>query len=147
MLSKHAIAIFLSLVLSNSTFAQTIKFIQSPTIFISSTVDLKVNQDAHTTLESFARNWSQFEILVNKQHFPIDAPNCKENIQIRFKGIEPVTNQISEVQKSRWELLQRIRNGNYHNTSPILLAIDTTQYIKKSKDGNFALDYCNVFVE
>jgi hypothetical protein len=106
-----------------------------------------VNQDAQTTLESFVRNWSQFEILVNKEHFPIEAPNCKQTIQIRFKGIEPVKNQISQVQKSRWELLERIRNGNDGNASPIFLQIDTKPYMKKSADGKYRLAYCNVFVE
>ncbi|MDP3188203.1 hypothetical protein [Limnobacter sp.] len=41
--------------------------------------------DAQATLESFVRNWSQFEILVDKQYFPIKAPNCKQTIQIRFQ--------------------------------------------------------------
>lgn len=147
MLNKHVTAVLLLFALSTPTFAETIKFIENPTIYISSTADLKVNQDAQITLESFVRNWSQFEILVNKKHFPIEAPNCKQTIQIRFKGIEPVKNQISQVQKSRWELLERIRNGNDGNASPIFLQIDTKPYMKKSADGKYRLAYCNVFVK
>ena len=88
MLSKHYICVAVICFLVHPTSAQTFKFIENPTIYISGKADLKVNQDAQMTFESFVKNWSQFEILVDKKLFPIDAPNCKETIQIRFKGIE-----------------------------------------------------------
>ena len=91
--------------------------------------------DAQATLESFVRNWSQFEILVDKQ-FKFD-----------FKGIEPAENQVNPIQQSRWELLERIRNRNQQEASPVFLQIDTKLYMHKSADGKYALNYCNVFVE
>lgn len=126
---------------------EPIQLIANPTIYITDTNGLRVNQDAQKTLESFVRNWAQFEILIDKNLFPIEAPNCKETIQIRFKGIEPVKDQISQVQKSRWELLERLRNDSFKNTTPVFLQLDTKQYIKKSANGKYIMDYCNVFVE
>ncbi|MCE2746501.1 MAG: hypothetical protein LW710_11440 [Burkholderiales bacterium] len=131
----------------NLLATEPIQFIEIPTIYISDTNDLHVNEDAPATLESFVRNWSQFEILIDKKLFPIEAPNCQRTIQIRFKGIEPNKSQISPVQKSRWELLDRLRNGNLKDTTPIFLQLDTKHYIKKSANGKYVLEYCNVFVE
>lgn len=147
MSSKFTVLTILICIQFNVLAAESIQFIDNPTIYISTTTDLRVNQDVQTTLESFVRNWSQFEILVDKNLFPIEAPNCQKTIQIRFKGIEPTKNQISQVQKSRWELLNRLRNNNFQNTTPIFLQVDTRQYMKQSADGKYTLDYCNVFVE
>ncbi|WP_334120172.1 hypothetical protein [Limnobacter sp.] len=124
-----------------------IQFLNKTTLFITNIQELSLHQQAPSSIKQLIENWSQFEILVNKKHFPIEAPNCKQTIKIRFKGIEPVKDQISQVQKSRWELLERIRNGNDGNASPIFLQIDTKPYMKKSADGKYRLDYCNVFVE
>lgn len=145
--NKFSVLVILTFSHLNSVFAEPIRFIERPTIYISDTSILKVNQDAQTTLESFVRNWSQFEILVDKNLFPIEAPNCQKTIQIRFKGIEPIKNRISPAQQSRWELLNRLRNDNSQNTTPVFLRIDTKHYVKKSADGKYTLDYCNVFVE
>jgi hypothetical protein len=147
MLSKHTVFTLLICTQVNVLANEPIQFIDNPTIYISDTNGLKVNEDAQTTLESFVRNWSQFEILVDKNLFPIEAPNCQRTIQIRFKGIEPTKNRISQVQKSRWELLNRLRNSNLKDTTPIFLHLDTKHYIKKSANGKYMLDYCNVFVE
>ncbi len=93
MRNKFSVLVILTFSQLNSVFAEPIRFIERPTIYISDTSILTVNQDAQTTLESFVRNWSQFEILVDKKFFPIEAPNCKQTIQIRFKGMEPFKNQ------------------------------------------------------
>ncbi|MDZ4056653.1 MAG: hypothetical protein U1D69_06740 [Polynucleobacter sp.] len=145
--NKFSVLVILTCSHLNSVFAEPIRFIERPTIYISDTSILKVNQDAQTTLESFVRNWSQFELLIDKNLFPIKAPNCQKTIQIRFKGIEPIKNRISPAQQSRWELLERLRKSNIQDTSPVFLQIDTRQYMKKSADGKYTLDYCNVFVE
>lgn len=147
MLNKNTVLSLLIFTQAHAVSAEPIRLIENPTIYISSVTDLKINQDTQSTLESFVRNWSQFEILVDKQLFPIEAPNCKNTIQIRFKGIEPVKNHITQIQKSRWELLERIKNGNHQNAPPVFLRIDTKLYMQKSADGKYTLDYCNVFVE
>ena len=141
MLNKFVALTILGSTQIPSLSAEQIQFIEGPTIYISETNGLKVNQDAHTTFESFVRNWSQFEILIDKNLFPIKAPNCKQTIQLRFKGIEPIKNETNQVQKSRWELLERLRTNNIEDTTPVF------HYINRSANGKYTLEYCNVFVE
>jgi len=84
--NKFSVLVILTFSHLNSVFAEPIRFIERPTIYISDTSILKVNQDAQTTLESFVRNWSQFEILVDKNLFPIEAPNCQKPFRFDSKA-------------------------------------------------------------
>ncbi|HEY1057673.1 MAG TPA: hypothetical protein VGE55_02965 [Limnobacter sp.] len=129
-----------------ATAANNIQWVDGPALVIGNTSNLTTNADAPTTLEAFVRNWSQFEILVPKNQFPIAAPNCKQTVQIRFKGIEPTTADINAVQQARWNLLQAIRTEDA-SLFPITLKVDTSAYIAKGNNGQYALRYCNVFVE
>jgi hypothetical protein len=147
MLNKSLLVLSLLLLQPHPILAEQIKFLNEPVLYFADTYDLTVNKEAPSTLESFVRNWSQFEILVPKDQFPIPAPNCKETVQIRFKGIKPVNDMASATQKARWDLLERIRNQNDNNAGPLILTVDTTQYMKRFEDGPYRLSYCNVFVD
>ncbi len=126
--------------------SESIQFFSSPSLVLNQTSDLRVSAIAPTDIQSFVRNWSQFEILVPKKNFPIEASNCKETIQIRFKGIEPSGTTITAKQMTRWELLQAIRQ-NEQNIAPVILEVDVSAYMTKHSDGRYSLSYCNVFVD
>ncbi len=129
-----------------ATASGHIHFLTKPSLVLSDTSGVQVNPDAPTDIQSFVRNWSQFEILVPKKNFPIEASNCKETIQIRFKGIEPSGTTITAKQLARWELLQAIRQ-NEQNIAPVILAVDVSAYMTKHSDVRYSLSYCNVFVD
>ena len=147
MFNKSLLVVSLFLLQPHPILAEQIKFLNEPVLYFANTHDLTVNEEAPSTLESFVRNWSQFEILVPKDQFPIDAPNCKQTVQIRFKGIEPVNNMASATQKARWDLLEKIRNKDDRNVAPLIVAVDTSQYVKRLENGKLRLSYCNVFID
>jgi hypothetical protein len=149
MLNKNLLVLSLLLLLLQPypILAEQIRFLDEPVLYFADTHELTVNAEALSTLESFVRNWSQFEILVPKDQFPIDAPNCKQTVQIRFKGIEPVNNMASATQKARWDLLEKIRNKDDRNVAPLIVAVDTSQYVKRLENGKLRLSYCNVFID
>jgi len=148
MLNKNLLVLSLLLLLLQPypILAEQIRFLDEPVLYFADTHELTVNAEALSTLESFVRNWSQFEILVPKDQFPIDAPNCKQTVQIRFKGIEPVNNMASATQKARWDLLEKIRNKVDRKVAPLIVTVDTSGYVRRLENGKLRLSYCNVFV-
>ena len=147
MLNKSLLVVSLFLLPPHPILAEQIKFLNEPVLYFANTHDLTVNEEAPSTLESFVRNWSQFEILVPKDQFPIDAPNCKQTVQIRFKGIEPLNNMASVTQKARWDLLEKIRNKVDRNVAPLIVTVDTSRYVNRLENGKLRLSYCNVFID
>ncbi len=76
----------------------------------------------------------QFEVFVPKEHFPITAPNCNENIIIRMPY-------------SDLENRKRALYNDLLSSKTITVTLELNPYIKVlNKDPlQIELEYCNVF--
>ena len=76
----------------------------------------------------------QFEVLVPKQYFPIDAPNCKNDIIIRMPYSEN-----EEIKRKLYDDLVSAKNA------VVTLELNPYVNVLKKEPLKLELEYCNVF--
>lgn len=95
------------------------------------------------------RAWGQFELRLPVQGFPVAAPNCKDEIRLRWVALTPDATGRGAQLQARWKLLERIKalQATGSSAAPELLALDLRHYTRRNKAGHLQLQYCNAFVK
>ena len=90
-------------------------------------------------------NNGQFEILISKSKFPIDAPNCNKNIILRM----PSTSAAKDVKpyEGREALFNKILEVKKGTIKSLDVVIELNPYINilNANPPDIQLQYCNVF--
>lgn len=90
------------------------------------------------TKEQFRIGGGQFEVIIKKALFPIDAPNCKTDIILRM----PWSENKQAIEK-KYKIYNNIKLLKKYNRS-VNIAIELNPYVEKSLD-RIKLTQCNVF--
>jgi hypothetical protein len=89
--------------------------------------------------KQFKQNGGQFEVLLKKQAFPIEAPNCKSDIILRMPW---VASQLGLSQK--YLLYKNIIALIHNQKDAVTVTIELNPYVKPDKNG-LLLTACNVY--
>ena len=89
--------------------------------------------------KQFKQNGGQFEVLLKKQAFPIEAPNCKSDIILRMPWI---ASQLGLTQK--YLLYESIVTLIHNQKDAVTVAIELNPYVKPDKN-ELLLTGCNVY--
>ncbi|MFG6485446.1 hypothetical protein ACG04R_02110 [Roseateles sp. BYS78W] len=102
---------------------------------------------APSTQQALEADWGQFEIRLPVKGFPLPAPNCRDEIRLRWVAIPPKQADRAAALQRRWELLQRLKTLREHGDSaaPETVRLDTVHYVQRASNGQLQLKYCNAF--
>jgi hypothetical protein len=98
------------------------------------------------TREAFAEKWGQFEVRIPKAQFPIAAPNCRKEIILRSKGVDPSASDRDKQLARRWSIYQSLRDIIRDKTGSVEVPIALGPYMQKDKAGEPVLEYCNAYI-
>ena len=87
----------------------------------------------------FVENGGQFEVLINKKRFPINAPHCDGNIILRMPWVPPKQDLAK-----KYALYQAILAIMRNKQAQVKVALELNPYVEKTAQG-LKLQYCNVF--
>jgi len=106
-------------------------------IAITSDNLLKVEKiDKH----DFFLDGGQFEVILNKNRFPISAPHCKGNIILRMPWSSEEQGGI-EKKYAVYQSLEKIQSGK---KDKLTVTLELNPYVEKS-GNSYRLTQCNVF--
>ena len=100
------------------------------------------------SLAALDRAWGQFELRLPVNGFIVPAPNCKDEIRLRWIALTPDSPERSARLDKRWALLQRLQTLRAPGSTdePERVLLDLRHYTRRAKDGTLQLQYCNAFV-
>ena len=117
-------------------------------------VELAAGGDWHfastppSSLEALERAWGQFELRLPARGFVVPAPNCRDEIRLRWIGLPPdAPNRRARIEE-RWKLLERLEalRAPASAAAPERVPLDLRYYTRPGRDGRLQLQYCNAFV-
>jgi len=93
----------------------------------------------------FYQNGGQFEILLDKERFPVEAPNCKSNIILRMPWTNPNIQHSVKFIGDKYRLYKKISQiVDEKSDAEMQVILELNPYIKVSND-KVKLTNCNVF--
>lgn len=100
------------------------------------------------SLAALDRVWGQFELRLPVKGFAVPAPNCKDEIRLRWIALTPDAPERNARLSQRWALLQRLTALRAQGSAgePERVLLDLRHYTRRAKDGRLQLQYCNAFV-
>ncbi len=97
------------------------------------------------TNTQFKINGGQFEVLIKKSMFPIDAPSCKSNIILRMPWSNPGVTNYELFIDEKYEIYNEIRRVyEADEIYSIDVVIELNPYVILDS-GDLKLTQCNVF--
>jgi hypothetical protein len=97
------------------------------------------------TKEQFVLRRGQFEVLLKKAEFPIDAPYCKSDLILRMPGTDPDYVDSKMFVEEKFDIYNAIRNiQQSEKNSSKDIYVELNPYVK-IKNGEFQLTQCNIF--
>lgn len=91
------------------------------------------------SLQEFEQNGGQFEVLLEKNAFPIQAPNCKSNLILRMPWVPPGTDL-----SLKYQLYQAILAVHSAQSDSVSIVLELNPYVQKTEQG-LELTQCNIF--
>jgi len=97
------------------------------------------------TKEQFGINGGQFDVLINKDEFPVGSPKCKSDIILRMPWTNPEDSNFNELIEEKYFVYKSIVEiFNLKNIKLLNVYIELNPYVE-IKDEQFQLTQCNVF--
>lgn len=93
--------------------------------------------------KQFKQNGGQFEVLLRKKGFPIEAPNCKSDIILRMPWI-PSQSKLTQ----KYLLYKNIVALTHDQTDAVTVAIELNPFVKVDErvdENGLHLTACNVY--
>lgn len=93
----------------------------------------------------FSINGGQFDVLIGKEDFPVNAPKCNSNIILRMPWTTPENTHFDRLVSEKYKVHQSIVNVlNSKENEELAVYIELNPYVEVS--GNrLQLTQCNVF--
>ena len=91
------------------------------------------------TLQEFEQNGGQFEVLLKKSAFPIQAPNCNSNLILRMPWVPPDVDLTL-----KYQLYQSILAVYLGHSEQVSVVLELNPYVQESQQG-IELTQCNIF--
>ena len=100
------------------------------------------------TLAALDRAWGQFELRLPVRGFVLPAPNCRDEIRLRWIALTPDEAGRAGKLQARWEQLERLKalQAPGSSAAPERVTLSLRHYTRRGKDGRWQLQYCNAFV-
>jgi hypothetical protein len=100
------------------------------------------------TPEALERDWGQFELRLPVQGFVVSAPNCRDEIRLRWIALAPDAPGRAAKLQARWQLLEQLKalQSPDSTAAPLHIPLDLRYYTRRNKAGKVRLQYCNAFV-
>ncbi|MDE2395784.1 MAG: hypothetical protein KGM91_10120 [Burkholderiales bacterium] len=100
------------------------------------------------SLAALERAWGQFELRLPAKGFVVPAPNCRNEIRLRWIGLPPDAPKRPARIEARWKLLRRLEalRAPASSAEPERVPLDLRYYTRHGRDGRLELQYCNAFV-
>lgn len=105
----------------------------------------RIHPGSETTLESFEKDWGQFEVLIPKQRFPVPAPNCRKNVILRMPAVAPDAPDHELEIRRRWIMFQSLHNLARNRIESVQTRLAAGPYMKFDDDRQPVLEYCNAY--
>lgn len=102
--------------------------------------------------KAFEADYGQFEVYIQKEMFPVPAPNCKKNIILRMPGTSPDAPGAKKQLELNWQLFQSIHAVIEGKLASVEIHIEIKHspgiapYMLLDKQGNPVLEWCNAFI-
>lgn len=120
----------------------------APAVELAASANWRFAAPPPASLAALDRVWGQFELRLPVKGFGVPAPNCKDEIRLRWIALSPDTPDRAARLNQRWALLQRLQALRTPGSAdqPERLLLDLRHYTRRAKDGRLQLQYCNAFV-
>ncbi|WP_081429952.1 hypothetical protein [Paraglaciecola sp. T6c] len=111
-----------------------------PYYHLSFTLDIEnVVQVERYTVQEFEQNGGQFEVLLKKSAFPIQAPNCNSNLILRMPWV-PSSVDLT----LKYQLYKSILAVSLGQTEHVSVVVELNPYVQETEQG-LELTQCNLF--
>lgn len=111
----------------------------------NSTINLKTGEGDRSY--GFVDENGQFEVYIDRNAFPVDAPNCKNDIILRMPATNPFGSEAEKSISEKRQLYNQIKNMIDNKQGELDVVIELNPYVKKVSDNPLKLELtqCNVF--